>query len=323
MQLNSVQNIQQKIESVWVRSDLDPAFIKALRQALPFFNSTEDSYQNFIDLMYLPNLCCQAAGGQPFWADEITAAWLLFYIGAHIMDSIEDLDMPDEWWDLQGPGVALNVASAFFFSASTLLNEYYQHERTYRITNPVIADFNIGFLRMCQGQHFDLVTKRPTLQQYWEMVGAKSGTFFSIASRSGASLATRDNSRIESFSKFGYHLGILIQILDDLEDLDANNLIGLLSNRAQVYSTLPFVYAMEVSAQDERKQINSYLDSESFDVQLASELIRFLDELGTGIYIHAEIQKHREKALEALNNANPAPPAKDLLITKLAELGKI
>ena len=45
--------------------------------------------------------------------------------------------------------------------------------------------------------------------------------------------------------------------------------------------------------------------------------------VGTGIYIHAEIQKHREKALEALNNANPAPPAKDLLITKLAELGKI
>jgi len=323
LQLNSVHSIKQKIESVWVRSDLDPDFIEALHQALPIFNSTEDTYQNFIDWMHLPNLCCQAAGGEPFWADEITAAWLLFYIGAHIMDSIEDLDMPDEWWDLQGSGVALNVASAFFFSASTLLNEYYQHERTHRIANPVITDFNIGFLRMCQGQHFDLVTKRPTLQQYWETVGAKSGTFFSIASRSGASLATRDDSRIESFSRFGYHLGILIQMLDDLEDLDSNNLIGLISNRAQVYSTLPFVYAMEVSDQDERQQINSYIDSESFDEQLASELIRLLDELGTGIFIHAEMQKHREKALEALDKANPTNPAKDLLTTKLGELGKI
>jgi hypothetical protein len=80
---------------------------------------------------------------------------------------------------------------------------------------------------------------------------------------------------------------------------------------------------MEVSDQDERQRLHYYLESESYDEQITSELIRLLDELGTGIFIHAEIQKHREKALEALYKANPTNPAKDLLTTKLGELGKI
>lgn len=323
MQINSVQSIYQKIEAIWARSDLDPDFIEALHRALPFLNSTASPYQNFVRWMSLPNLCCQAAGGQSHWADDITAAWLLFYVGAHIMDSIEDLDQPDEWWEIQGSGVALNVASAFFFSASALLHELNQHEINQGVANQVITDFNSGFLRMCEGQHNDLVTKRPTLQQYWAMVEAKSGTFFSIASRSGASLATRDTSRIACFSKFGYHLGILIQILDDLEDLDPHNLPDLFSNRAQVYCTLPLVYAMEVSAQEERQQLESYVKSDSIDDQVSSEIIGLLDKLGTGIYIFAEIQKHQKLAIEALLEADPISPAKELLTAKLEELGKL
>jgi geranylgeranyl pyrophosphate synthase len=323
LQENSVQRITQKIESIWARSDLDPDFEKALHLALPIFKSSSNEYQNFARWMILPNLCCQAAGGQPHWADETTAAWLLYYVGAHIMDSIEDQDPPDEWWEIQGSGVALNVASAFYFSAAIALQDLYEQEQTQDIANEIITDFNFGFLKMCEGQQNDLVQTRPTLQQYWATAGAKSGTFFSIASRSGARLATEDASRIENFCKFGYHLGILIQILDDLEDLDPQNFRDLFSNPAQLYRTLPFVYALEVSSQEELEMLESYFESEIMDEHLSSEVTGLLDKCGAGIYIHAEIQKHQERAIGALFEANPFSPAKEILTAKLEELGKI
>jgi len=321
LQEKSVLRINQKIESIWARSDVGPDFEKTLHLALPFLNSESSAYQNLHRWMLLPNLCCQAAGGQSHWADDTTSAWILFYVGAHIMDSVEDLDPPDEWWENQGSSVALNVASAFFFTASMSLQELYKHEITQGVANEVITDFNTSFIRMCEGQQNDLLQKRSTLQQYWAMVGAKSGTFFSIASRSGARLATNDSSQVEYFSRFGYHLGILIQILDDLEDLDPHNLLDLLANRAKIYSTLPYVYAMEVSTQEEREKINSYIESESIDENFSSEIISLFDKCGTGIYILSEIEKHRKRAIDALLKADPISPAKEMLSVKLEELG--
>jgi geranylgeranyl pyrophosphate synthase len=53
------------------------------------------------------------------------------------------------------------------------------------------------------------------------------------------------------------------------------------------------------------------------------EIIELLDKLGTGLYIFTEIQKHREIAIEALFEADPNSPAKELLTEKIEELGKI
>jgi geranylgeranyl pyrophosphate synthase len=319
----SVQRITQKIESIWARSDVDPDFKKALHLALPIFNSSTKSYENLTRWMILPNMCCHAAGGQSHWADDTTAAWILFYVGAHIMDSVEDQDPPDDWWKNFGPGLAINIASVFYFSASMALQDLYKHERSKNVATDVIDDFNQSFLIMCEGQHNDLLQKEPSLDQYWEIAGAKSGTFFSLACRSGARLATDDIIRIEAFSKFGYHLGVLIQILDDLEDLDPEDLIDLFDNRDRLYSTLPFVYALEVSTTEEREKLLVSMNSEEIDKEMFSEIVSLIDKSGAVIYILAEIEKHRSKAIESLIRADPISPAKEMLTARLEGLGKI
>jgi len=323
LQEKSVLRITQKIESIWARSDVGPDFKMALNLALPVINSTSNQYQNLDRWMFLPNLCCQAAGGQSHWADDTTAAWLLFYVGAHIMDCVEDQDPPDDWWKSFGPGLAINIASGFYFSASMALQDLYKHKRSKNVANDVIDDFNQSFLLMCEGQHKDLLQKEPTLDQYWEIAGAKSGTFFSLACRSGARIATDDTIRIEAFSKFGYHLGVLIQILDDLEDLDPEDLFDLFDNRDRLFSTLPFVYALEVSTTEEREKLLVSMNSEEIDNEMFSEIIRLIDKSGSVIYILAEIEKHRSKAIESLLRADPISPAKELLTARLEELGKI
>jgi hypothetical protein len=43
------------------------------------------------------------------------AAWLLFYAAAHLMDSLEDRDDPDPWWQALGPSAAINIATGLYF----------------------------------------------------------------------------------------------------------------------------------------------------------------------------------------------------------------
>jgi len=129
----------------------------------------------------LPGLCCQAAGGDPQWADDVAAAWLLYYVAADLMDTVEDRDEPDLWWAEMGPGFALNVASGLFFSASQALNHLHIQQETHVAASAITENFNRSFLKMCGGQHTDLVQPEPTLTQYWETVAGKSGTFFTLA----------------------------------------------------------------------------------------------------------------------------------------------
>ena len=323
MQEESVQRVTQKIESIWARSDVGSEFQEALHLALPVFNSSSTGYENLTRWMILPNLCCQAAGGESQWADDITAAWLFFYVGAHIMDNVEDHDPPDDWWKSFGSGLAINIASVFYFSASIALQDMYKNERSKNVASDVISDFYQSFLMMCEGQHNDLLRERPTLDQYWEIAGAKSGTFFSLACRSGARLVMDDALRIEAFSKFGYHLGVLIQILDDLDDLDHENLFDLYGNRDRLYSTLPFVYTLEVSSREERENLLVAMNSKEIDEEMFSEIVRLMDKSGSGIYIFAEIERHRSKAMESLRRADPISPAKEMLTARLEGLGEI
>ena len=73
--------------------------------------SSDKSLSRWVDL---PGLCCQAAGGNPEWANDLTAAWILFYSAAHLMDKVQDQDEPDPWWQKLGPGVALSAATGLY-----------------------------------------------------------------------------------------------------------------------------------------------------------------------------------------------------------------
>ena len=69
------------------------------------------------------------------------------------------------------------------------------------------------------GQHRDLSIEHLNLEHWSQIAAAKSGEFFSLACRSGARLGKIDQRRIAGYSTFGFHLGMMLQILDDLVDL--------------------------------------------------------------------------------------------------------
>jgi geranylgeranyl diphosphate synthase type I len=261
----------------------------------------------------LPGLCCQAAGGCSDWADDLTVAWLLFYAAANIMDKVQDQDEPAEWWRTLGPGAALGAASGLYFSASLALNLLLYGEHTRPAAAEVIQDFYNSFLEMTSGQYGDLLNQNPSLEQYWSYVAAKSGSFFGLACRSAARLAIQDGERLHHFGRYGHHLGVLVQIRDDLDDIRPPSGGTVPGQRKELSRSLPIVYALAVLPEVEREQLQRRLVAAPDDETTAREVIHLLNEINVPLYLVAEMERHRQLALGAIRSATSLSPARESL----------
>jgi hypothetical protein len=179
-----------------------PDYVRAIWCVLPSSKIDASENQRQLDWLLLPSLCCQAAGGDPNVTNEVAGAWLLFYTAAHVFDSIEDQDQLEDNLAQWRPGVNINIATGLVISASSILNDLSQRENTREIAHELGQDFFGGILTMASGQHADLVSRQLELKQWYEIAEAKSGSFFSLACRSGARLGTSDPDKINSYSDY-------------------------------------------------------------------------------------------------------------------------
>ena len=263
------KNIWGAIEQIWDKASAWPEFIEAMRLAL---NSGKSERELSI-WAELPGLCCQAAGGLPHTAVPVAAAWLLFYSAAAIMDHVEDAEQPDPWWADLGAGAAINVATGLYFSACLALSELDSwlddHEAAGQIRSQVLG----RFLVMCSGQHLDLTRPSPTLEQYWDLARAKSGAFFTLACWAGGAARYFSSESLDGYSQFGEHTGLLVQILDDLEelrDLEQGHPQGGLSSLAHA---LPVIYVREVCPAPVKDHFDDLLSRSGSDPDAAREIL--------------------------------------------------
>lgn len=299
-----------------------PDFIGAMRLALPSGGSDKKGLDREpAKWALLPGLCCQAAGGDARWADNLAAAWLLFYTAADIMDSVEDQDEPDPWWQESGPGMAINVASGLYFSASQVLNRLYQYEATRSAAPDVIEKFLNNFLFMCSGQHRDLTNPEPSLDQYWQIAAAKSGYFFGLACQAGARLGTDELEKILGYQQYGYHLGLLIQILDDLEDFHGVQSSSNSVKWTKLKRSLPVVYALQMYSGSNERQLRQCLNDASGHNKASEEAIALLEGSGVVVYMISEMARHRNQAIKNLEQAEPQPEAAEYLETFVRDIG--
>jgi geranylgeranyl pyrophosphate synthase len=247
-------------------------------------------------------------------------AWLIFYAAAKLLDSVQDADEPGAWWVGQGASVALSAFSGLYFSASLALNALAQHPAHHAQAAEINEDFFSTFLVMGSGQHADLTRVSLSLERYWQQAETKSGAFFSLACRSGARLATSDTVTLSEYNQFGSHLGLLIQITDDLEDVFPPQGMGIYGQRSQFSRSLPVVYALEVLPQPQREQLELCLQAAPVDAEAAQEAVGLVDESNAATYIMIEIERYRQAALQALEKANPLAPARDALARMVQEI---
>jgi geranylgeranyl pyrophosphate synthase len=317
-QAGKSENIWKLIERIWSESGAWPEFIESMHLSLN--QHSEKEGRDSSSWAMLPGLCCQAAGGTLQLAEPVAAAWTLFYAAAHLMDTLEDQDEPDPWWQAWGAGAGINIATGLYFSASLALqglNSLPLDEQTVRqVTQQVLQPF----LVMCSGQLQDLVGSTLTLEQYWRIAGAKSGEFFAMACRSGARLATNRADILNGFHHFGFNFGLLLQVLDDLKDYKD---LSQRERRVDAWAlsrSLPAVYVREVCTDEVRDRFDQLLSRAESDPSSVEALTQIIEENGGTLYLLVELDKYRDLALAGLDLAEVRNQHRQELVAMLDRL---
>ncbi|KUO06318.1 polyprenyl synthetase family protein [Streptomyces caeruleatus] len=131
-----------------------------------------------------------------------------------LMDGDEQRRHRDTVWKVHGPAQAILVGDALFALANEVLLELGTAEAgraTRRLTTATRALID-GQAQDISYEHRD----RVSVEECLEMEGNKTGALLACASSIGAVLGGADDRTADTLEKYGYHLGLAFQAVDDL-----------------------------------------------------------------------------------------------------------
>jgi geranylgeranyl pyrophosphate synthase len=231
------------------------------------------------------------------------------------LDKIEDAEAAGWIRDL-GAGPSINIAVSMIVSAYGMLNGLIYQGADRDNAGGVIEDFHQTIMHMCGAQHRDLTSSTPSLEECWGIAEEKSGRFFSLACRAGASLATRDQSKIGFYSSYGHHLGMMIQIHNDVGGIWARD-----GKDNDILSrdrwSIPIAYAMEVGSEGEKKQLRQILMGETDSTYAIAAATKLLESVGADLYMDTKLGRHRAMALQSIARAKPEAMYLDIFLRLL------
>lgn len=168
--------------------------------------------------LMLPILTCEALGGDSERVYHVAAALEIGRIAAGCLDEWQDQDTDDALWRTIGPAQTVNLAAAMIGLSQLSLTRLADHGVEPAMVVDLQKEFSLTLLYMCEGQHADL-SNNVSLSGYGETVGAKTGSLLSLGCRAGAMVARADAETVTFYGEFGYDLGVLAQVWNDLRGL--------------------------------------------------------------------------------------------------------
>ena len=232
------------------------------------------------------------------------------------MDAVEDHDNLPAWMMELGAGATINVATGLYASSGLALYEMIDEGIEPDVVLDIYRAFHQTILTMCSGQHLDLTSPYQNLETCWRIAKAKSGALFGLACSSGVRIALGDSPRIAHFEKYGEHLGILVQILDDASDLYHDSQTEHVLTKLST-SSIPISYTMKVLPSAKREQFGSHLEFARNDLQAAMQAYLMIEEAGTRLYLKSKIQYHKQMAINSISAISPITAEIERLISYL------
>lgn len=277
------------VEEIWSNPLIDPDYADALRQLC---QPTSQTNRETHGLSMLPALFCEAHGGTYQQAMPIVTVWNVLRHAARLLDDIEDNDVVT-----QGQAaIDLNISTGLIFTIGYILGKLEEYGLPVTTAHEIRQTFYITLLQTCGGQHGDLLTAIPSLEKSWQIVGAKTGAGLGLVCWAGGRIACCDTNELELYRQFGYNLGLLDQIQDDLTDLSATEDLYKSSRHS-----LPVAYALTVLSLPQREELLSLLNTAEAapaNEQLARELIM---NSGAAVYLMTQASLFREQARRMLS----------------------
>jgi geranylgeranyl diphosphate synthase type I len=187
----------------------------------------------------LPVASAQAVGGDPRRALSVAVACCYLIVAMRWFDDAGDRDRDDSLCNDVGPGRAVNMAATALTVAWRVLSNDAE------LPPAALQLFGKSTIVLAQGQDSDLkggVAR--TLDDYWTLMRRKTGTALALACEMGALAANpRERLAARTCGRFGEHMGVLLQILDDLDGtFHPDGLGDLRMGKA----TLPVLYGLAI-----------------------------------------------------------------------------
>lgn len=267
----------QLIEKIWLEAGASSAYTQEIRQTCLAANST----LSLEKLNWLPLLFCELNGGNKQKIIPIITAWNLLRHAARLLDDIEDGDVKVR--RIPEP-ISLNISTGILFTVGEILNSLEFLGMQAQASHDIRHKFNKELLKVCSGQHLDLRQTTPSLEECWQIAGSKSGAFLGLICWAGGRVANANPKQLDTYYQFGYNLGLLDQIKDDLADLwtDDTHYSDLRNGH---FNSLAVGYAYSVLPSNDRDKLLDYLVNSSNSLEDEKEARQLIIGSGAGVYL--------------------------------------
>ncbi len=278
------------VEEIWSSLKGGAAYLAEMRQVcLPAGTMANSSGS----LAELPALFCGLHGGGRSQVIPIVTAWTLLRHAARILDDIED-------GEAKLAATTLNVSTGLIFTASMALNVLERYGVSAISASDIRQKFYSELLTTCSGQHLDLTLSTPSPEAWWQIAGAKSGTFMGLICWAGGRAACAPPERLELYREFGHTLGLLDQLRDDLTDLWPSD--AHLGDLHHLHNCgLPVAYALAVLPADQRQQLLTHLARIATSPAEEEKARDIIVKSGAGVYLSVESIRLYQQGLQVVD----------------------
>lgn len=253
---------------------------------------------DFVDETLLPEVitpaaCCSAVGGELIDTKEIGGAIIAAEISVRLLDDLTDRDKPNALFTKIGMSRTLNYVDAFRTAAYKILCDKCLNDNRYL---KVMQAFTECYMVVLAGQDRDLRQRNINWEEGWKTVEMKTGYIYATTAAMGALVGTDNEEWIEACKKYGFHLGMAIQIFNDLDGIWSPEGIPDLE---QGKVTLPVLYALRCE-HEAKEELSRIVKRESI-ARESKRVKEILDEADAKNYLLWTALRQREKGLSAIS----------------------
>ncbi len=197
------------------------------------------------------------------------------------------------------------MAGDFFFARAASLAAETEHPRIIRLFADTLGVIVDGELR----QAFSVRDWGQPKQGYYDRIYGKTAALFEVATRTAAVLRDAPPESEEALRRYGYHLGMAFQIVDDLLDFVADEKVLGKPAGSDLRSgiiTLPVYYFIQ---QPERRDaLVALVDGQNQgEEEVITEVVTMIRNSDAISEAKAEAKRFVDLALEDLSYFSPAP----------------
>ncbi len=247
-------------------------------------------------------LVSEAIGGDKIKALEFASAIEMIHFG-----SIEHDNILDEHKERRGT-IPLNIlkgakwsvlAGDRMFSFATSIAAKSGNKEAIEVANAMEAVLSGAMKELSVGEFFkDILTGEVTNRFYYKMIGLKTASLFRSAGRFGAMTSTQKEDLIKLYGEYGYSVGIVYQVGDDLTDIIK---MGEGEKEPDLGSVISVVPALFNYNKDYAKKAPFMLMSGRISIDKVLEMITSIDIVSK---MKADIKKNINEAVSMIENSD-------------------